>query len=128
MLPFQERKNFRKFLYSRTNILVLLILLVLTGRGAWNVHEKAVIARSERDQSQRELVEVTDRKSTLEVSLRRLTSEQGLEDELRQKFAVAREGEEVVVIVDEDPKKGKNGDGVVEKSFWQSFVSFFTNK
>ena len=126
MLPFQERKKFRKILYSKASILVLLIASVLVSRGAWQVHEKAVIARTERDESARILVDLQERNKALEASLVRLKSSQGIEDEARQKYAVARPGEEVVVVVDESSKKGKNGDEAPQKSFWERFISLFT--
>lgn len=128
MLPFQERKKFRKFLYSKANILVLLVLVVLAARGAWHMYEKAAIARAERAESLKALAEVEDRKAALETSLERLKSAQGVEEELRQKFTVARPGEEVVVVVDADAKKGKNGSGAQEKSFWQRLASFFVGE
>ena len=128
MLPFQERKKFRKILYSKASIFVLFVILVFTVRGAWKVHQKAEIARTERDDSARMLADLQDRNITLEASLARLKSDRGIEDEVRQKYAVARPGEEVVVVVDESGKKGKNGNEAPQKSFWQRFVSLFTGE
>jgi cell division protein FtsB len=128
MLPFQERKKFRKILYSKASILVLLVALVLVSRGAWQVHEKAAIARTERNESARMLADLQDRNSALETSLVRLKSDQGIEDEVRQKYAVARPGEEIVIVVDESSKKSKNGDEALQKSFWQRFISLFTGE
>lgn len=128
MLPFQERKKFRKVLYSKASILVLFVVLVLVLHGAWGVHQKAEIARAERNESIRMLTELQERNNALEISLERLKSSQGIEDEVRQKYAVARPGEEVVVVVDASDKKGKNEDEVQEKSFLQRIVSFFTGE
>ena len=128
MLPFQERKKFRKILYSKASILVLLVGLVLVSRGAWSVHQKAEIARTERNESVRMLAELQGRNTALEASLERLKSDKGIEDEVRQKYAVARPGEEVVVVVDESGKKGKNSDEVPQKSFWQRFTSLFAGE
>lgn len=128
MLPFQERKKFRKILYSKASILVLLVAFILVSRGAWSVHQKAEIARTERDESVRMLAELQERNTALEASLERLKSDKGIEDEVRQKYAVARPGEEVVVVVDESSKKGKNGDEALQKSFWQRLVLFFTEE
>ncbi|HAT68090.1 MAG: hypothetical protein A2481_02835 [Candidatus Yonathbacteria bacterium RIFOXYC2_FULL_47_9] len=128
MLPFQERKKFRKILYSKASILMLFVGFMLVSRGAWSVHQKAKIARIERDESVRILAELQERNTALEVSLERLKSDKGIEDEVRQKYAVARPGEEVVVVVDESSKKGKNGDEALQKSFWQRFISLFTGE
>ncbi|OHA84272.1 MAG: hypothetical protein A2937_03420 [Candidatus Yonathbacteria bacterium RIFCSPLOWO2_01_FULL_47_33b] len=128
MLPFQERKQFRKILYSKASIFVVFVVFVFVARGAWHVHQKAEIARAERDGAVRVLAELQERNEALEASLGRLKSDQGIEDEVRQKYAVARPGEEVVVVVDDSGKKGKNGDEALQKSFWQRLVSFFTEE
>ncbi|MFA5997750.1 MAG: septum formation initiator family protein [Candidatus Paceibacterota bacterium] len=124
MIPFQERKKLRKFLYSPITLVVLFVALVFVTRGAWGIHQKAEIAISERDIAARDLAEKQSRVSELNTSLTRLKSDNGIEQEIRQKYDVARPGEEVVKIVDDSSKKGENG-GVVEKSFWQRIVSFF---
>lgn len=125
MLPFQERKKFRKILYSKATLVVLFFLVVVIGRGAWQIHQKAVIAQGERAQAARAVEELNLRVQGLEKSLTRLRSPEGAEGEARQKYTVARPSEEVVIIVDVDAKKGKNGEGVEERSLWGRFMSLF---
>ncbi len=124
MLPFQGRKKFRKILYSKATILVLFVVVIFVARGAWKIHEKATIARTERDQTARALVEIENRTSELQASLALRRTDQGIEEEIRQKFTVARSWEEVVVVVDESDKKSKNGE-VVGQGFWAGFFGFF---
>jgi len=125
MLPFQERKKVRKVLYSKTMIVVLFIIAVLIARGTWEVYSKAQIARAKRDESSKELKDIQDRNATLEASLAHLKSSSGLEDEIRQKFNVARPDEEVVMVIDENGKKSENDGEMPNQSFWQGLVSFF---
>ncbi len=127
MLPFQGRRKFRKILYSKVTILVLLVILVFVARGAWRIHEKAIIARTERDQVALSLAEIEWRKVELEESLALRITDQGVEDEIRQKFTVARPWEEVVVVVDESAKKSKN-DEVADMGFFARFLGFFQKK
>ncbi|MDD5152871.1 MAG: hypothetical protein PHS95_02650 [Candidatus Pacebacteria bacterium] len=125
MLPFQERKKVRRILYSKTMILVLLVVAILVARGTWQVYTKASIARAKSDESAQKLKEIQERNSTLEASLAHLKSNNGLEDEVRQKFNVARPDEEVVMVIDENSKKSENGANVSEETFWQKILSFF---
>ncbi|MBI5078231.1 MAG: hypothetical protein HZB11_02615 [Candidatus Yonathbacteria bacterium] len=125
MIPFQERKKFRKIMYSKASLVTLFIVLIAAGRGAWGIHQKAVIAETERDIALRSLSDFTSRITELQASLARVKSNQGLESEIRQKYTVARPGEEVVIVVDDIAKKGKNGEAIDSKSLWQQFVSFF---
>lgn len=128
MLPFQERKKLRKVLYSKATLVVLFLLVVVIGRGAWQIHQKAVIAQGERVQAARATEELNLRAQGLEKSLVRLRSPEGAEEEVRQKYTVARPSEEVVIVVDENAKKGKNGEGVSKRSLWDRFTSLFSGE
>lgn len=125
MIPFQERKKLRKILYAKATLGVLFVLSVIVARGAWQVYQKAAIARAERVEAERSLGELVSRTKGLEESIDRLKSERGVEEEIRQKFTVARSGEEVVIVVDETSKKGKNGasDGTIAS--WMKFLEFW---
>jgi cell division protein FtsB len=125
MQPFQERKKLRKILYSKVTLLVLFVACVLVARGAWGVHQKALIADSERNQALKAQEELQGRAIELEASLARLRSDQGVEEELRQKFTVAQPGESVVIVVDETDKTGKNTGVSGSESFWSRVVNFF---
>lgn len=125
MQPFQERKKLRKILYSKITLLVLFVACVLVARGAWGVYQKARIADSERNQALKAREELQGRAAELEASLTRLRSDQGVEEELRQKFTVAQPGESVVIVVDETDKTSKNSDTAKEGGFWSRVVDFF---
>ncbi|MDO8604448.1 MAG: septum formation initiator family protein [bacterium] len=125
MIPFQERKKIRKILYSKISLALLFIVLFFVARGAWRIHQKAQIARSERDIAARSLLELQSRTAELKLSLEHLKSEQGVEEEVRQKYTVARPGEEVVIVVDETDKKSENGEALQTKSLWARMLSFF---
>lgn len=104
----------------------MIIVLVLVGRGAWGVHQKASIARTEHEEAERMLLELQNRTTGLEGSLQTLKSQQGMEAEIRQKFSVAKAGEELVVIVDETNKKGENASTQEEEqSFWGMIKGIF---
>lgn len=126
MIPFQDRKRIRKILYSKSSLLVLILLLLIAGNGAWNIHQKYKTATIERDIAHRALFDMEARTELLRASLAHLETERGIEEEVRQKYTVAKKGEEVVVVVDDSAKKSKNGDVVITRSLWQQLVSFFT--
>ncbi len=111
-------------MYSKVSLIVLFGVLFVVGRGAWRIQEKVAVARAERDLTARSFADLTSRTEELEASLVRLKSDHGIEEELRQKFTVARPGEEVVVVVDESAKKGKNGEAVQGDGLWSRIVSF----
>lgn len=124
MHPFQERKKLRKIIYSKATLLVLFVVFIFVARGAWQIHQKAIIAHQERDEAVRMLTDVQTRTAELQAGLKRLKSEIGTEAEIRQKFTVAKSNEEVVIVVDDDEKKGENS-VAPEQSLWAKCLSFF---
>ncbi|OIO30756.1 hypothetical protein AUJ77_01875 [Candidatus Nomurabacteria bacterium CG1_02_43_90] len=125
MIPFQERKKIRKIVYSKITIFVLTGVLFVVSVGAWRVHKKALVAMTERDISARALADSESRMKELQISLARLNSNQGIEEEVREKYTVALPGEEVVVVVDENAKKSENGEVPASNGWWQKILSFF---
>lgn len=124
MIPFQERKKIRKILYSKITLIALAVVLLLVGDGAWNIYQKAAIARAERDSAARSLADLQSRTAELQASLVQLQSERGVEEDIRQKFTVVRPGEDVVVVVDDSTKKSENSEAVAPKGFWARIASF----
>ena len=124
MIPFQERKKIRKVLYSKFTLAVLSGLLFVVIGGAWQIYQKAMVARAERDITARGFADLQSRTKELETSISRLKSNKGIEEEIRQKYTVARDGEEIVIVVDENVKKSENRKVVTDESFWQRLASF----
>ncbi len=125
MIPFQERKKIRAIIYSKVFLIILVLILFGVGQGAWRVHKKADIARTERDFVAQSFADITVRTDELQSRLARIKSPTGIEEEIRQKFTVARQGEEVVIIVDENKEKDNNRE-VPTINFWQRMVLFFS--
>lgn len=121
MHPFQERRKWRKILYSKTVLVLLVVVLALVARGAWNIHQKSLIAKTERDRAAQNLAELELRTKDLEGSITTLKSAFGEEGELRQKFSVAGKGEDLVVVVDETDQNGKNTGATGDRGFLSWF-------
>lgn len=86
---------------------LLWVIIVLVGAFAvfmagsvWEVRNKERLAWQERVKAEERLRDVTERYSALSESVERFATERGLEEEFRKRFPVAKEGEEVIVLVD----------------------------
>lgn len=104
------------------------ILLVLCVGLSFSVYDRYVIEREvsgRLSEKELELKEVADRRATLEGKVEYLNGEQGVEAEIRKHFDVAREGEQVVVLVENDRDETatsslKNTES--RGSFWSRFL------
>ena len=102
MFDFYQRRKLRSILASR---LTQAGILVVTGLVAFSALERYQIAQEMRER--REVIEAQTaaleaRKEELEQQVRYLSSDRGIEAEMRRQFDVAREGEQVVVILEDD--------------------------
>jgi cell division protein FtsB len=104
MRQFEKRRKIRQFIYSKLVILVLIFFIVLIAKGTWGVYQKSKISLERRDLAMIELQEVNERKSDLEQDIARLESRVGIEEELRTRYSLSKDGEQVVIIIDEDPQ------------------------
>ena len=128
MLDFQQKKKLRKAMYSKGVLLVLSIVVVFLGNATWNVYQKYSEARGNNEIAVNELWKLQQRESDLSSDIERLKNERGIEEELRKRFGVAKEGEEVIVIVEptDGDKNDLKGDGEEKKGFWRSLIGIFT--
>lgn len=81
-------------------ILFLVGVAVLLAGATWEIRQKERIAHREREYAKEQFAEVSERYEILVQSVENLSNERGLEEEFRRRFPVAREGEEVIVLVD----------------------------
>jgi len=93
---------------------------------------KAILGLYEKEQSTNETLEIVndefiriqDRKEFLEAKLKLLATPKGIEMEIRDMFNVAKEGEKVMVVVDDVSKDDL--DGTTEKvGLWQKIKNIF---
>jgi cell division protein FtsB len=122
----QERKRFRNFLNSPVTSVILLIVVAFLVKSNYNIYKKNQIAKINRDESDRKLALLRQKSDHLTDQLKKLETERGVEEELRNKFQITKSGEEVLVVVDEEGEgEVKSELAEVEQTYWQRFISFF---
>ncbi len=100
MHDFQNRKKIRKILYSPVTLLALAIVLSILVSGVWGVYQKSKVSSENLEREKKEIGRLTERERMLTAFIDFLKTEQGVENEIRTKFRAIKEGEKVVVIVD----------------------------
>ena len=107
MFDFHEKRRIRELLYSKPAIGLLFLLTIWLSISAYNRYEIAAETKEKLNIKQAELESLQERAGTLEAQVRYLEDDRGVEEELRSRFDVAKEGEDVVVLVDEHPEEEK---------------------
>ena len=83
----------------------LLALVIMAGSSVWNVYHKDRESRALRMQSELELAQLTQQQTQLNTRITKLESPRGKEETLRQQYAVGKQGEGMIIIVDPEHSK-----------------------
>lgn len=106
MFDFYEKRKLRSILFSRpVAVFIFLLALVLS----WSAYGRYVAEQETRAKSLGKAAELTalkERAAVIEAKVNHLESNQGVERALREEFDVAKQGEEVIVVVDGQATSG----------------------
>jgi cell division protein FtsB len=123
MREFQAKKRFRKILYSRSSVAVLLIILAFLAHATWNVFTKERESAANVIEASREHDKLQSRQQVLTVEIQRLSTDQGVEEEIRNKYSVSKPGEHLLIIVDNASSTASTSQ--THESWWDRFKKLF---
>lgn len=104
MFDFHQKRKLRAVVNSPFTQAVLLALAFMIAWSAYVRFDIAMEMRARRVQAELQAAALEARKVELEKQVRYLSSERGIEAEMRRQFDVALPGEQVVVIVEDEVK------------------------
>jgi|SRR3989344_1655490 len=120
MLEFHKKRKQRRILYSKGVLVLLLIIAVFLGKANLNVYKKNKESREKRVRAEQEYKELAAREEKLQQANILLTTEEGIEQEIRKKFNVVKEGEETLVIVEVPKESSEERKESVFRRFWNT--------
>ncbi|QSH39678.1 hypothetical protein JXR01_01575 [Candidatus Kaiserbacteria bacterium] len=122
MLRISDKRALKKLFFGKLGIIVLLILFMVFVKGTWSVYKKASFAQENKERAVQELDALYEHEMLLKEELARLGTKRGLEEEVRHKFDVGREGETLIVLVDtpDVPTEKKEEEGGI----WHTIINF----
>lgn len=131
MFDFYEKRKIQHILFSIPTIFVITVLAIWT---SFAVYDRYVVSKeieAKLEERYKELKRLEERAHILEGKVAYLADDRGLEEELRNRFDIAKEGEQVVILLDSEPTEtldevnDKKGNGETPgASFWD-FVFFW---
>ncbi|MDO8664008.1 MAG: septum formation initiator family protein, partial [Candidatus Liptonbacteria bacterium] len=98
---FQERKKFEHFFYSWWTVLATAGLLIVVLSGITGLWRKERALKAEIADLDAKTTEIRAAREKNAQKLQALNTEEGVEEEARGKFNLKKEGEELVVFLDE---------------------------
>ena len=124
MRELHKRRRSGRFIYSLPFLVLLFIITFILAKGAIGVlgkgRESVEMTRNLKEKA----ASLAMREMELKEDIARLETEEGLREEIRDKFSVTEEGEFVAVIVDE--RRATSSDGVGDlpwyKRLWTAII------
>lgn len=98
------------------------MIMVLVAVSAWNMYQTNRETQQTVERLEAERQELAERKEAAASEAFDISTERGLEEEIREKFSVAQEGERVIVLVDDENITGTSTPQ--KQPWWQSVLSF----
>jgi cell division protein FtsB len=124
----KKRQKSRKRLYSKVTLGVLVLILIIMVHPTWKIFQKSRESKINLERAEAELVDLESRKERLAADVSYLNTDVGRDQEIRNKFGVAREGETMIVIV-RDERERTDGEAVSEPGFfsrtWSGVLGIF---
>jgi cell division protein FtsB len=105
MAEFQTKKDSRRIWHSPLMLFVLLSILLIFMYNMIGLLEKARETSQKREMVLSQMNSITERQQIEEKNIAKLQTDSGIEETLRDKYHLVKEGEQMVVIVDQDADK-----------------------
>ncbi len=134
MFDFHEKRKIRTFLYSKVVIGALFLGAVFL---SFSVYDRYIVAeemQAKLEDKRAQLEELQNRAELLESKVEYFKNDRGIEEELRNRFDVAKEGEQVIVLIDSKESGTHEAQGELrvetplqhteEESFFSRFFNF----
>ena len=124
MVDFQQKKKIRKIIYSRITIIILFVVIIFLAKAVYDIYVKERMSSEGVSMIEKDYNSLKERQDMLKYEISKLKTKEGIEEEIREKYNVAKPGETVVVIVDSTSSTSTSS-GSVSKGFWGSIVNLF---
>lgn len=122
----QKTTKIKSLVFSVPFIVVLAVFCSLSINATWDVYKKARETKKNMTAVAETYDELKIRESELVGKIESLETPLGVETEIREKFGLVKEGEEMIVIVD-PPKEEKENDleDTNDKTLWEKIKGWF---
>ena len=120
MMKYCKQYSWKHFMRSPMVLLIVLVAFIFLSRSVWGMYKKAQISDERLAQARQALSDLNQHKEDLASKVAYLSTDQGIESEIRTKFRAAADGESIAVIVgDTQVAAVSEASTTVKVSWWR---------
>ncbi|PIP68733.1 hypothetical protein CO033_03270 [Candidatus Nomurabacteria bacterium CG_4_9_14_0_2_um_filter_32_10] len=124
MRNFQKGGKLKQIMQSKFFLIFLGIIILVFAFNIFNFINKMVETGKNKNLVEDKIIELEKSKEEFNSEINKLKTEKGIEESLREKFGVAKEGENMIMVVEDKnlpvKEKEENSSG-----FWSFIKSWF---
>ena len=98
MRELQRKQKLRRILYSFPSLIILLVITFFLAKGAIGVIGKSLESYQRSKNLEEKAEALAVREQELKEGIARLQTEEGVKNEIKERFSVTQEGEYVAVL------------------------------
>lgn len=121
-MGFKQGRQGETTLGQRLLVLFLILVIILLSKSLWRISSKYQTSREAKLEAEQAAALVVARHAKLEEQVRLLHTPRGQEEEIRRSLPVAKDGERVVVIIDDQATNTATSNEPT--GWWQSLFEF----
>ena len=125
MREFKDKRKRKEKLYSFWSVFALFVILLFLANGVWNIYQKEKESSTLDSDSKAKLEALSSQAGQLTTNINKLSTDTGIDEELRLKYGVVKPGEEMIVVVPDDSATTSTSTGSVYSRFLEKIKSFF---
>ncbi len=118
---FQQKRSWKKILHSVPVLIFFAVLALIFASSVFGLMRKMLVTVENKELTESKVAELEEKKRILTEETEKLKTADGIEASIREKFPVAKEGEGVIVVIDD-----KKEDEIVQKPA-RGFLTFLAD-
>lgn len=99
-MKYRKQGSFVKLMSSRITLFILILVFIFLTKVSLSMRDKLFLSKNRLNTAESELTKLINHQNDLSKKIQFLSTEAGVESELRTKYRAVREGESVAVILD----------------------------
>lgn len=123
MKNFQQHRGYKSILHSRPVLFLLSCLVLFFAWGVIRFMIKMETTIENRKIAENKLIELKKEKDKLSIDIEKLKTSEGVEESIREKFGLVKDGEGVIVVVEDKTNTQVKVNN--SENFFQKFLNYF---